>query len=41
MANVLFIVTVRQLERQMNAAGESDMMGIRNDQNSSESELSD
>lgn len=25
----------------MNAAGESEMMGIRNDQNSSESEMSD
>lgn len=36
-----FCLTVRQLERQMNAAGESDMMGIRNDQNSSESEMSD
>lgn len=33
--------SVRQLERQLSAAGEADMVGIRNDQNSSESEMSD
>lgn len=34
-----FAVTVRQLERQLNAAG--DLVGMRNDQHSSESEMSD
>lgn len=33
--------TVRQLERQLNAAGESDLAGLRNDQHSSESDMSD
>lgn len=32
---------VRQLERQLNAAGESELVGMRNDQLSSESEMSD
>lgn len=32
---------VRQLERQLNAAGESELVGMRNDQHSSESEMSD
>lgn len=38
------LFTVRQLERQLNAAGESELVGIRNDQPSSissESEMSD
>ncbi|XP_055311002.1 protein max isoform X2 [Sitodiplosis mosellana] len=32
---------IRQLERQLNAAGESELAGMRNDQPSSESEMSD
>lgn len=37
-----FVTTVRQLERQLSANGENgDLIGMRHDQNSSESEMSD